>query len=586
MASGKATPRQKMINMMYLVLTALLALNVSAELLNAFQTLANSLRSTSMKLTAKNSDLGKMIIGSVKKEMEKGNDKNRPVLDMVKEVEDSTNAISDLLESYIDSLKQPTIAGYDTVKKTLVATDERDKNYAFWMMRFGNKLDTDNEGHGDGYARIMRERLKKFVDWANKRHIDYQKNKDGKLPQGVKADEKPFEYFCIEPADDPTVPQGDNKNKTWEYYTFHSTPAIANVAILEKFRSDVRVIETDLLEILKGKLSEIEFKIDKFIAVAAPKSEIVPAGLPFEAKIYVVSASTQAKPSFSGPGVKPDPKDKGQTAILKLMANANVIKSGEKEGFQSYNVTIRMPKQDGTDEILKVNEKFKVRKPEVVVKGKAIQIMYRNCANDIEIDVPVLGDLYNPKIEATGGGNATLSKKNVRSVRVVPTGKNIKLTVFQVQDGGSYKIDDVAYNVIDPPLPQILVTVGGKEVGPKDPINVGAPIRIIVKADKDFADALPEDARYRIGSIKVLRKRGLSSPAPVKTEGPSAISKPKGNASSEIKLISVWDSPQNGETAYFEIDKIERINFQDKPETVFDFNKDPRQMTITATIAK
>jgi hypothetical protein len=174
MASGKATPRQKMINMMYLVLTALLALNVSAELLNAFQTLANSLRATSNKLTTKNSDLGAMIIGSVKKEMEKGNDKNRPVLDMVKEVADSTNAISVLLDSYIDSLKQPSIAGWDTVKKTLVASDERDKNYAFWMMRFGNKLDTDNEGHGDGYARIMRDRLKRFVDWANKRHIDFQ----------------------------------------------------------------------------------------------------------------------------------------------------------------------------------------------------------------------------------------------------------------------------------------------------------------------------------------------------------------------------------------------------------------------------
>src|SRR5438105_4950783 len=54
MAGGKLTPRQKMINMMYLVLTALLAMNVSKEILNSFAILNNGLVQTNNSFTAKN----------------------------------------------------------------------------------------------------------------------------------------------------------------------------------------------------------------------------------------------------------------------------------------------------------------------------------------------------------------------------------------------------------------------------------------------------------------------------------------------------------------------------------------------------
>ena len=59
MAGGKLTPRQKMINMMYLVLTALLALNVTNEVLNAFHLVNEGLQSSNGSLTSKNDDIYK-----------------------------------------------------------------------------------------------------------------------------------------------------------------------------------------------------------------------------------------------------------------------------------------------------------------------------------------------------------------------------------------------------------------------------------------------------------------------------------------------------------------------------------------------
>lgn len=78
MASGKLTPRQKMINLMYLVLTALLALNVSAEVLQAFQNLADSLQNTAEQFQKNNNDLAESIKAAIQKEIEQGSRKNEP----------------------------------------------------------------------------------------------------------------------------------------------------------------------------------------------------------------------------------------------------------------------------------------------------------------------------------------------------------------------------------------------------------------------------------------------------------------------------------------------------------------------------
>ena len=93
MAGGKLSPRQKMINMMYLVLTALLALNVSAEILEAFESLRESLAESAIEFASKNKDTKEGIVAKVDEEVKGGNTKNADVKRWVQYVEERTNEI-------------------------------------------------------------------------------------------------------------------------------------------------------------------------------------------------------------------------------------------------------------------------------------------------------------------------------------------------------------------------------------------------------------------------------------------------------------------------------------------------------------
>jgi Skp family chaperone for outer membrane proteins len=77
MAGGKASPRQKMINMMYLVLTALLAMNVSAEILQSFVTIANSLQVTAEQMNKKNNELTHDLLAILDDQAAKGKTENQ-----------------------------------------------------------------------------------------------------------------------------------------------------------------------------------------------------------------------------------------------------------------------------------------------------------------------------------------------------------------------------------------------------------------------------------------------------------------------------------------------------------------------------
>ncbi|MCS7074047.1 MAG: hypothetical protein NZ108_06235, partial [Bacteroidia bacterium] len=387
MASGKLTPRQKMINMMYLVLTALLALNVSAEILLSFKTLANSLRSSAEKFDHKNDYLAEIM----NKELDKEANKNKAHLKpLIAELQAEKQKMIQYLQEHITNLTK--LVGTDKETGDIAKPDELELNYNYWM----GKDDIANGGRGSGKAKEMREKLNGFVEWANNW---YETNAKKYRFKGASNFQK-FTPLCVDPKDDPSIKHRETKNKTWEYYTFHGSPLIANIAMLEKFKNDVNTIESDLLEHVKAEIAEIELKIDSIIAIDAPTSSIVAAGLPFETQLFVAMSSKNIKPQFSGSGTI-TPEKGGQSAKMKIMANGNVIPPGKMYGEQPYSATIKVPKADGSFMVLNLKKTFKVAKPVIEVTSAALQIMYKDCANQAYIKCPALGEYYNPQITAT-----------------------------------------------------------------------------------------------------------------------------------------------------------------------------------------
>lgn len=521
-----------MINMMYLVLTALLALNVSSEILDAFNSLRVSLAESATSFAEKNLDTKGGIIQKVQEEVESGNSKNAELSAWVAEVEAKTLALVNEINSDIKALEE--IAELDE-NGEIVNKSETEGNYQYWM---GAGKEQQNGGRGAGAAFELRNKLNGYISDMNK----FIKDKELVPQNGTFKD---FEEIAKDP-------EGEN----WEYHTFHNKPVVADLAMLEKFKLDVQEVYSEVLNLIKARLGVVTFKIDSLILVDAPFSRVVAAGMKFETKLFVAATSKEAVPEFSGSGSVVS-TDGGYAAILTQTASGGFA-AGKNEKEASYTATATIPDAFGNRKTLSLTGSYTVRKPEVVITSASVQNLYYSCGNTINVDVPALGDLYNPKFTAT---SATVlpSSSDKRKVTIVPTGRTCVLGVSSLTNGQNIKIDDIKYKVIKPPKPTIELLVNGKPYNGSAPINKKSQVVVRVKPDSDFLSALPKDARYAITKVDLLSARSLGAPSRVGSYSGSGKDASKGVP---ISLGNKLKSDPPGTKIYFEIDNVYRINFQ------------------------
>jgi len=352
MAGGNLSPRQKMINMMYLVLTALLALNVSAEILDAFKSLRDSLQESAESFAEKNKDTQGGIKAKITEELGQGNKKNEYLMAITDAVEKEANGLVGKIETRIKVLEE--ISGLDPLTGEMTNIKELEADYRFWM----GSNDAANGGRGEGEAMKLKEELNGYVTWANKFV------KENKLVGAVdstgkaKETEDMFKPMCHEP-----------KEHVWEYHTFHGKPVVADLAMMEKFKLDVQEIHSDLLGLVKAKLGSVTFKIDSLIAVDAPTSRVVAAGMKFETKLFVAMSSSEIKPEFLGSGVT---TDKGANSATMTFTAPGGFAKGQTEKEATYHAQIKVPKANGDVAVLKVEGKYTIRKPEVVITSASV----------------------------------------------------------------------------------------------------------------------------------------------------------------------------------------------------------------------
>ena len=543
MASGKQSPRQKMINMMYLVLTALLALNVSKEVLDAFEIIRGKLNTTA--LTANNnatnfvSTMKETIDNEVKNEGKRTNVGLKDTLDLITA---QTSAMIKEIDDHVVGLE--TLIGVDPETGEIEKKDELEANYQYWM----GQNDLANGGHGNGKGNDLRQKMNDYYAFLN--NIQKLNTKDPQQKAQLEAKEVPEK-----------IAGNDGQMKTWELYNFDG-PVIGNLAILEAFKSDIYEEQKKLLDFLNGRLGVSVFTADKVVAVNSPVSTIVPAGLPFETRLAIALSSSTITPKYASGSGAIEMQDDG-TALLKITASGSAIPKGKTEGKQSYSATIQVPKATGGFETIEVSEQFTVRKPSVEITSASVQNLYRNCANDVNIRVPALGDYYNPKVAASSA-SVQGSQKSKEQFRIIPTGKTCVVSVSNTLNGKTTKIGDVPYKVIEPPKPQIAIGVNGKILQGATPVKKGSRIQVTLIPDADFKASLPADARYQISKITVKAKLSLGAPRAI-----NSINTAGQDATRPIRVTlgPQSSSIRSNTTVYIELDEIIRVNFQGKKIT-------------------
>jgi gliding motility-associated protein GldM len=278
-------PRQKMINMMYLVLTALLALNVSSEILNAFKTVNRSLENTNKTVDHSTVTIMKSLLDKLS---------------------DPTTAAKAQIwypkAQLAQSLTKPVFDYIQTLKDRILdesGGDHKDPSKSFKEddLETPTRIMVD-KGHG-----------KKLLDLLAKYKSDMLA-----IDPSIKT-----EFENTLPID-LTKPTSRNKaGKTWEGAYFHMVPSVAALTILSKFQMDVKTSENRVAQFCHNKVGEVIVRYDTYAAFAETNSSYVMPGDEMEITAGVGAFSKAALPTVNIEGVSV-PLDIDGAAHRKLNA--------------------------------------------------------------------------------------------------------------------------------------------------------------------------------------------------------------------------------------------------------------------------
>lgn len=523
MAGGKETPRQKMIGMMYLVLTALLALQVQSAVILKFKFIDDSL----MSVNDKTSNAADGTIKGIQAAVAKNNNQavDKAVLAKSEEIRQKTKETIAYLREVRDKL---VVAGGNPKGSTEYKDINAEDVVATTMIGSGDKK------NGLGYP--LKAKLNEYSNYIKEFVPDAkQLALDGK------------DDVRVTTAKDQTTKE--QKSKDFAQLNFESTPLAAALATLSQKETEVLKLEADALSAQAQKVGAKTIVFDKLGAFASAESQTVAAGTKYKAELFLTASASNIRPSMTYNGsplsVGPDGHGKVEfTARPGAFDQAGNAKA-------SWTGTIRL-NQSGRDTTFKVVVPYTVTKPVMQIQSASVQALYYKCGNKLSVQVPALGAQYQPSFSASG---ASVISGQKGEVTLVPNSREVTLNV----SSGGNPIGSQTFKVRPIPNPTIKCYAGGSEANEKQG-TPGLQIRSITLraiADPGFATFLPEDARYRVSRFTAVLARGKR---PV--IGPKTINGPQGDFSD---MTSAY---KEGDRLFIEVQGVQRMNFQNQTEDV------------------
>jgi gliding motility-associated protein GldM len=524
MAGGNDSPRQKMINMMYLVLTAMLALQVSNAILQKFVLLNNSLQQSNK--AADDSNARTLVAMNEAVEKAGGKPEYRQLYQNAQGIRKQTSEII----SYIETLKGEIIQGAgggidpETGEIKNLAEEEKVAN-----------LFVGPTKKGKGYE--LKAKLEAYV-------TDLQKN----LPSGTKLNS-----LALDAKDDPAMSSTDNitKSKDFAELLFAQTPVPAALAGLSQKQAEIRRYEAEVLDYLASQVGAKEIKFDKIFAVVIPDARTVVAGQTYKADIAIGAYSSAIVPriSINGSGL---PVKDGKGTYEVRTQGGTFDANGQLK--RSYTASISYPKPDGTTETVTQQEEYTVLKPSVQIVSSSMPPLYFKCANRLQVSSPGLANLFKPTFSGSGG---EFIAGGGGKVTIVPSSKKVELNV--VNDG--ITLETFPFNVRTVPKPTIAAFVNNARLTDEATKRgmSAKTVRIIdikAVADEDFKATNPEDATFRVAAYDVFLAGGTRA------------KKKQENNTGPLNLQAFAQEAEAGDRYLIVVKKVQRKNFKGEIEEV------------------
>jgi len=346
-----------MINLMYLVLTALLALNVSAEVMNAFFSLDKGMKS-SRQIVEKSNDAMQAAI-------EKGaKDYPSPQAEEYKNRAIEANKITADFVSYIDGIRKDLFekAGGANPKIPDQPKDIRNKDITTKMFV--------NDGLGSQIEAKVKETRDQLIKLADN---------DAAAVAGISLDVEEL--------------PSNTKAKNWSEFKFKQMPVSAVFPLLGKIQSDAKSSASSVLTYCSSKVTGTDIKFDKFIPGVAPEKNYVILGEEFKADVFLSAFSSKLDNISINVDGRNLPLKDGIGSFSEKPSSV-----GEKKYTVSIN--IRNP-ATGQTETVKKEFSYEVGQRSAAVQLDKMNVFYIGVDNPISVSVAGVSS-NDIKISASG----------------------------------------------------------------------------------------------------------------------------------------------------------------------------------------
>ncbi len=440
MASAKLPPRQKMIGMMYLVLTALMALNVSKEILNSFIVVNTGLEMTQKSFTHNNSQLysefdqlnlydPKRVYPNWKKAQEAKQltaEMATYLVEIKRRLIRETEGFKHKEEDTVHLGRVKNIDDFDTPTRIMVGAEE------------------------DGSKGIGRELKEKLNDYKQKMLslLDEQDRKNV--------------HFTIDTRN--PLRTGDESSKNWELNNFFHTPLAAAITILSKFETDTKNAESEVVEHLLARSSGETIPSDTVAAKVVSESNYVLLGEKYKADVFIAAFNKTLKTEVLAGDYNPLTKlfvgKVDSVPVTKGMGRYASLTSSE--GIKKVKGVIRMLTPKGKLFEYPYESEYIVARPALTVSAEKMNILYAGLLNPISVSVP---GISNDKLSISIDNGQLIEKGNGKFDVKGPKSGLSRVTVIALMENGERRaMGQIEFRVKDLPVPSPMIgtmTSGG-----------------------------------------------------------------------------------------------------------------------------
>jgi len=446
------SPRQKMINLMYLVFIAMLALNVSSEVLDGFELVRESLTRSTNSSTERNN----LTFKDLEAYHKDSPDKTQKYYDLAVAVKDSSNSLYD----FIEAKKWEIVRKADGKKADLENLKRPDDlNAAFEIMVAPGKTGGEELKSGlESYRKFITGILE--GDTVQQRIIRDNLNTT------------------------PSRKAKENKH-SWEYSLFWQMPLTAAITIMTKLQNDIRYAEGEALKTILKNIDVGDFRVNEIKAFVIPKSQSVVRGTPYTARAVLAAVDTTQRPKIFLNNIGkylPDDADglfnipTGATGTFQVKGHIEMIRNG---------VSYLMP----------FSEEYFVVEPSATIFPTLMNVLYANYENPIEIAVP---GVSGQNVSASMTNGRLERKGNIWVAYPSKAGTDAVVTVSANIGGKTQVMANRPYRVRPLPDPMPFIEYTDENGNPKKFRGRGERISKSILLDTEVLKAAIDDDLLRV----------------------------------------------------------------------------------------